>query len=127
MLAEDEIAVLDAPHPAAAWAEAITLDPLQVDCVTTIMLSILDNQCKLGLEEQIALMAVYSVVKHRNGVVLDRTVHQAIERAQQSGDQQTRNEIHELRLYAERAIPSLIMHHFKRFLHESLYGFELQG
>lgn len=125
MLAEDAIALLDAPHPAAAWAEEITLDPLQVDCVTAIMLSIMDNQCELGLEEQIALMAVYSVVKQRNGIVLDRAVHESIERAQESNDRQTSNEIREHRLYAERVIPCQIMHHFKRLLHESLYGFQL--
>jgi hypothetical protein len=127
VLAEESIALLDAPHPAAAWAEEITLDPLQVDCVTTIVLSILDNRCELGLEEQIALMAVYSVVKQRNGVVLDRAVHRSIERAQALRDQQTTREIRELRLHAERVVPCQIMNHFKRLLHESLYGFQLHG
>ncbi|WP_316368559.1 hypothetical protein [Candidatus Thiodiazotropha sp. CDECU1] len=123
MLVENATITFDAPHPAAVWAEAISLDPLQVDCVTTIMLTILDNQCEMGLEEQIALMAIYSVVKHRDGVVLEKAVHQAIERAQVSYDQQITDEIHELRLHAERAIPRQIMRYFKRFLHDSLYGF----
>ncbi|MEW8090616.1 MAG: hypothetical protein AB2784_13415, partial [Candidatus Thiodiazotropha endolucinida] len=99
----------DAPHPAAVWAEAISLDPLQVDCVTTIMLTILDNQCEMGLEEQIALMAIYGVMKHRDGIVLEKAVHQAIERAQLYNDQRITDEIHDLRLYAERAIPRQIM------------------
>jgi hypothetical protein len=113
----------DAPHPAAVWAEAISLDPLQVDCVTTIMLSILDNQCELGLEEQISLMAIYGVMKHRDGVVLEKAVHQVIERAQDSNDQLITDEIHALRLYAERVIPRQVMYYFKRFLYESLYGY----
>ncbi|MET0071518.1 MAG: hypothetical protein ABW096_15895 [Candidatus Thiodiazotropha sp.] len=123
MLVEDAIASFDAPHPAAAWADTITLDPLQVDCVTTLMLSILDNQCEMGLEEQIAVMAVYSVVKHRNGIALEEDVHQAIERAQLLCDQRTTDEIHQHRLQAERMIPKQIMCHFKRFLHDSYYAF----
>ena len=123
MLVENAILSYDAPHPAVVWAEAISLDPLQVDCVTTIMLSILDNQCDMGLEEQISLMAIYGVMKHRDGIVLERAGHQVIERAQESNDQQITDEIHELRLYAERAIPRQVMYYFKRFLHESLYGY----
>jgi hypothetical protein len=123
VLVEDAIMSFDAPHPAAIWAEAISLDPLQVDCVTTIMLSILDNQCELGLEEQISLMAIYGVMKHRDGVVLEKAVHQAIERAQDSNNQQITDEIHALRLYAERVIPRQVMYYFKRFLHQSLYGY----
>ncbi|MEW8159106.1 MAG: hypothetical protein AB2755_08240 [Candidatus Thiodiazotropha endolucinida] len=123
MLVEDAMTSFDAPHPAAVWAEAISLDPLQVDCVTTIMLTILDNQCEMGLEEQIALMAIYGVMKHRDGIVLEKAVHQAIERAQLYNDQRITDEIHELGLYVERAIPRQIMRYFKRFLQESLYGF----
>ncbi|MEW8586934.1 MAG: hypothetical protein AB2531_14325 [Candidatus Thiodiazotropha sp.] len=123
MLVEDAIVAYDAPHPAAVWADTITLDPLQVDCVTALMLSILDNQCEMGLEEQIAVMAVCSVVKHRNGIALEKDVHQAIERAQLLSDQQTTDEIHQHRLQAERVIPKQIRCHFKRFLHDSYYGF----
>jgi hypothetical protein len=123
VLLEDTIVSFEAPHPAAVWAEAISLDPLQVDCVTAIMLSILDNQCEMGLEEQISLMAIYGVVKHRDGLILDQGVHQVIERAQGSNDQQLTDEIHELYLHAERAIPQQVMRYFKRFLNESLYVF----
>jgi hypothetical protein len=123
VLAEEAFLSFDAPHPAAVWAEAISLDPLQVDCVTTIMLSILDNQCDMGLEEQVSLIAIYGVMKHRDGVVLEKAVHQVIERAQDSNDQQTIDEIHALRLYAERVIPRQVMYYFKRLLHESFYGY----
>ncbi|MES9990745.1 MAG: hypothetical protein ABW098_02255 [Candidatus Thiodiazotropha sp.] len=123
MLVEDAIVSYDAPHPAAVWADTISLDPLQVDCVTSLMLSILDNQCEMGLEEQVAVMAVYSVVKHRNGAALEKGVHQAIERAQHLSDQYSTDEIHRLRLRAERLIPRQFMCHFKRFLHDSYYGF----
>jgi hypothetical protein len=123
VLLEDTIVSFDAPHPATVWAETISLDPLQVDCVTTIMLSILDNQCRMGLEEQISLMAIYGVIKHRDGLILGKDIHQAIERAQASNDQRTADEIHALRLHAERVIPQQVMRYFKRFLNESLYVF----
>ncbi|MCU7925364.1 MAG: hypothetical protein KZQ97_02850 [Candidatus Thiodiazotropha sp. (ex Dulcina madagascariensis)] len=114
--------VFDAPHPAAVWAETVSLDPLQVDCVTAVMLTILDNQCKMGLEEQIALMAVYSVVRCRGGLIFDQAVHQTIERAQALNDHQMTDKIHELHLFAENAIPRQVMRYFMRFLRESLYG-----
>jgi hypothetical protein len=123
VLLEDPIVSFDTPHPAAVWAEASSLDPLQVDCVTLIMLSILDNQCDMGLEEQLSLMAIYSVIKHREGLILENDIHQAIERAQVTNDHRTVAEIHALRLHAERVIPQQIMGYFKRFLHESLYVF----
>ncbi|MCM8856378.1 MAG: hypothetical protein LC541_12680 [Candidatus Thiodiazotropha sp.] len=122
MLSKNTKTAFDAPHPAAVWAETISLDPLQIDCVTTVMLTILDNQCKMELEEQIALMAVYSVVKHRSGLILDQSIHQAIERAQALNDYQMTDEIHELRIHAESVIPRQVMRYFKQFLHESLYG-----
>ena len=73
--------IMESPHPAAIWAAEATLDPLQVDCVTAEMLKILDHKCKMPPEEQIAVMAVYSVVKERKGLLLDSTFHDAIEHA----------------------------------------------
>ena len=54
---------IENPHPAAVWAQTAPLDPLQIDCVTAVMLKILDNKCKMLPEQQMALMAVYGVVK----------------------------------------------------------------
>lgn len=114
--------VMETPHPAARWAETAPLDPLQIDCVTAVMLKILDNKCKMNSEEQIALMAVYSVVKQRNGLLFDDSIHKAIAYAMQYGDLASSEQIHELRLHAEQEIPKPVMKHFKRYFRESLYG-----
>jgi hypothetical protein len=114
---------LDSPHPAAIWVESVSLDPLQIDCVTAQMLAILDNHCKLGLEEQITLMAIYNVVKERPGLIFDQSVHQVIEKARTQYDDQVMIEIRELRLSAEYRLPKPVMFHFKRLLAESLNSF----
>lgn len=115
-------AVMETLHPAARWAETAPLDPLQIDCVTAVMLKILDNKCKMSTEEQIALMAVYSVVKERDGLLFDDSMHLAIQTAMQSGGLTSSERIHELRLHAEQEIPKPVMKHFKQYLRESLYG-----
>jgi hypothetical protein len=109
-------------HPAAQWAETAPLDALQIDCVTAVMLKILDNKCKMSAEEQIAMMAVYEVVKHRQGLLLDNAVHQEIESARHCIDPLKSERIHALRLQAEQIIPKPLMKHFKSYLRESLYG-----
>lgn len=113
---------IEIPHPAASWAETAPLDSIQVDCVTAVMLKILDNKCKMQPEEQMALMAVYRVVREREGALFDPSIHQKIEAALQADALISMQQIHELRLYAEKVIPKPIMKHFKAYLRESLYG-----
>ncbi|MBV2091804.1 MAG: hypothetical protein KUF72_13055 [Candidatus Thiodiazotropha sp. (ex Ctena orbiculata)] len=124
MLSKSAIAGLDAPHPAALWVENVSLDPLQIDCVTAQMLAILDNHSKLGLEEQITLIAIYGVVKDRPGLIFDQVVHNIIDKARTQSDARIMQELHDLRLTAEQRIPKQIMRHFKLFLAESLDGFD---
>ncbi|MBT3063304.1 MAG: hypothetical protein KME68_10880 [Candidatus Thiodiazotropha sp. (ex Lucina pensylvanica)] len=113
---------IEAPHPAALWAQTAPLDPLQIDCVTTVMLKILDNKCKMLPEEQMAMMAIYSVVKEKKGQLFDSTIHTRIDEALQVGGSRSLERIHELRLYAEATVPKPVMKHFKSYLRESLYG-----
>ncbi|MEW8505386.1 MAG: hypothetical protein AB2598_01670 [Candidatus Thiodiazotropha sp.] len=113
---------IESPHPAALWAQTAPLDPLQIDCVTTVMLKILDNNCKMLPEEQMAMMAIYSVVKEREGELLDAAIHTQIDEALQIGGSREYECIHELRLQAEAAVPKAVMKHFKNYLRESLYG-----
>jgi hypothetical protein len=122
MKTEQLKAVMETPHPAALWAEEASLDPLQVDCVTTVMLKILDHKCKMSPEEQIALMAIYGVVKHRQGLLLNEEVHQAIHNAMHVSPNVMGERIHQLRQQAEAQIPKPVMKYFKRYLRESLYG-----
>ncbi len=125
MLAKHTGTPLDAPHPAAVGIEKVVLDPIQIDCVTATMLAILDNQCKLDLEEQLAWMAIYSVVRDRGGRIFDETVHQTIDRVREQDDPLMNARVHELHEYAEKHIPKPVMNHFKRFLAESFHGFSM--
>ncbi|MCU7845113.1 MAG: hypothetical protein KZQ93_14885 [Candidatus Thiodiazotropha sp. (ex Monitilora ramsayi)] len=113
---------IETPHPAALWAQTAPLDPLQVDCVTAVMLRILDNKCELAPEEQMALMAVYSVVRERKGLFFDTSIHREIDEALHAAGTVSVDRIHELRLFTEEAIPKPVLKHFKRYLHDSLYG-----
>ncbi|MES9867807.1 MAG: hypothetical protein ABW157_20975 [Candidatus Thiodiazotropha sp. LLP2] len=113
---------IEAPHPAALWAETAPLDPLQIDCVTAVMLKILDNKCKMGAEEQMAMIAIYTVIKERRGLFFEPSIHQEIDSALQADSQISIDQIHDLRLYAEKTIPKPIMKHFKSYLRDSLYG-----
>lgn len=113
---------VDTPHPAALWAQTAPLDAVQIDCVTAVMLKILDNKCKMAPEEQMALMAVYSVVRQRKGILFDSNIHSEIDKALQADGAQSSERIHELRLHAEETIPKPIMKHFKSYLRDSLYG-----
>ncbi|MCU7807693.1 MAG: hypothetical protein KZQ73_07470 [Candidatus Thiodiazotropha sp. (ex Semelilucina semeliformis)] len=113
---------IEAPHPAALWAETAPLDPLQVDCVTAVMLRILDNKCELVPEEQMALMAVYSVVREKKGLLFDVSIHKDIDEALKMRGSDSNDRIHELRLFAEETIPKPVMKHFKSYLRDSLYG-----
>lgn len=122
MKAEQLKTHLEAPHPAALWAVDAPLDPLQIDCVTAVMLKILDHKCKMSPEQQMALIAVYSVVKERSGLLFDASVNAAIESAMHGPESVSSEHIHRLRLQAEEAIPKPVMKHFKRYLRESLYG-----
>ncbi|MCG8023537.1 MAG: hypothetical protein JAZ02_06095 [Candidatus Thiodiazotropha endolucinida] len=129
MKAEDSILSLDSvqatlgePHPAAVWAKQAPLDPTQVDCVTAVILKILDHKCKMGAEEKLALMAVYGVVRKHEGLLFDESVHETIAQAQMKPTSVVAKRIHELRLQAESQIPKPVMKYFKQYLRKSLFS-----
>jgi hypothetical protein len=115
-------AIFEGPHPAAVWAQNAHLNVLQVDCVTAVVLKILDNKCKMNLEEQLAMLAIYRQLRDRQGAMFDEGVHRTIEHALRVSDVRVSRQIHEYRLYAESAIPKPVMKYFKQYLRESLFG-----
>ena len=122
MKAENLNALLESPHPAALWATQAPLDPLQIDCITAVMLKILDKKCKMPPEEQMAVIAIYHEVKDRQSVLFDDSIHAAIHNAMNARLGDSAERIHQLREQAEGMIPKPVMKHFKRYLKESLYG-----
>ncbi len=71
-------------HPATQWARNTPLEPAHLDCVTAIMLKILDSKCKMGAAEKAALTAVYDMVKVQPGQNLGDAVHALIAQARKA-------------------------------------------
>ncbi|OYY94910.1 MAG: hypothetical protein B7Y41_04960 [Hydrogenophilales bacterium 28-61-23] len=110
----------DAAHPAANWARRTVFEPIHLDCVTAIMLKILDAKCKMGAPEKTALTAVYDVIKDRPGQSLDDAVHGLIASARLGADADLAERIHAWRERAEAHIPKPVMKGFKQILRASL-------
>lgn len=107
-------------HPAARWATDTRFEPGQLDCVTAIMLKILDAKCHMGEAEKNALAAVYDVVKDRPGLALGTDIHGLIAAARHHPDGAIAGQIHAQRVHAEAVIPKPVMKGFKQWLRQSL-------
>ena len=116
----DAARVDPAPHPAGAWAQRTEFAPIHLDCVTAIMLKILDAKCKMGAAEKNALAAVYDEVKTRPGQTLGEEVHALIAAARVAATPESSARIHAWRERAEAHIPKPVMKGFKQILRASL-------
>lgn len=99
------------PFPAS-----LPLTPIEVDCVTAVMLKILDGKCKMADGEKTVMEALYDVMKDRPGAVLAPGLHLVIALARAGGDDELREQIYEQRLYAETMISRPVMKGFKAML-----------
>lgn len=111
---------MQAPHPAAAWAEKTEFVPIHVDCIIAIVLKILDNKCKMGMKEKTSLMAIYDVTRTRKGQLFDMAIHQEIEAARLGNSALLAERIHQLRKQAEASIEKPVMKAFKTLLRNAL-------
>jgi hypothetical protein len=50
-----------------AWLELHPLSPIQIDCVVTVMLKILDGKCKMRPAEKIVMTLLYDQIKTKAG------------------------------------------------------------
>lgn len=107
-------------HPATHWARATPFEPAHLDCVTAIMLKILDGKCRMAEAEKTALTAVYDVVRERPGQGLGDAVHALIAQARQGANPALADAIHTWRVRAETQIPKPVMKGFKQLLRASL-------
>lgn len=110
-------------RPAALWAQGVNWSRGDVDCVTAVMLKILDGKCKMQADQQHALAAIYEVTCGREGELFGERVHEHIATAR-GGEQPGANaaRIHAWRLEAEATIPKPVMKAFKAMLREALEG-----
>ena len=93
-------------------------EPVPVDCITTVMLKILDGKCKMLPEEKLLMADLYDQIKHLNVTLLPADIHQLILQAREGMDEKMVEIIYEQRLYAEQAITRPTMKAFKARLRE---------
>jgi hypothetical protein len=107
-------------HPAAKWAMETAFEISQLDCITTIMLKILDGKCKMEEADKNALSAVYDVVKSCLGHNVDGSTHALIATHRSNPSEASSEQIHVWREQAEASIQKPIMKAFKQFLHTNM-------
>lgn len=100
------------------WVEVTPLTSIEVDCVTTVMLKILDGKCKMDKQEKEVMALLYHEVKHRPGSVLDANLHVLIAKADKGMDDELRELIYEKRVLAETMISRPTMKAFKSMLRQ---------
>lgn len=109
-------------HPAAEWAKYQTFSHIEIDCTTAVVLKILDGKCKMLPGEKSAILAIYDVVNPGRSDMFDPVDLQTIQRARNGSGYIVKEQIHELRIYAEAVIPKAVMKKYKARLREGLFG-----
>jgi len=106
-------------HPAALWTQCTELSASDVDCITTIMLKILDGKCKMFPQEKEVITIIYDVTKHQQGNILGEDIHTLIRQARLSMSEDLVEKIYEQRLYAETMVSRPVMKAFKAMLRKN--------
>ena len=106
-----------------AWAKSSELSLEQLDCVTAVVLKILDRKSKLPPHEQEAMLAIYDLLHPSPARHFVKEVHRVIDTALQQPilDEGLAVEIHRLRLLAEALIPKPVMKAFKARLRKEMF------
>lgn len=112
------------PLTPVVWAEQQVLEPIERDCVTAVVLKILDRKCRMSVGEQEAMLALFDVLKHRPGGLFSAEVYHCVEQALEEREllPATAEWIHLFRLEAEAKIPKPVMKSFKARLREELFS-----
>lgn len=107
----------------SAWVANHPLTPSDIDCVTAVMLKILDGKCKMGAVEKVVMAELYDALRGRPGERLGTPEHELIATARQGADEALRNQIYERRVLAETAISRPVMKAFKAMIRSNgLFG-----
>lgn len=104
----------------AAWAAAADFNLQQVDCLTTLMLKILDGKCKMDEDTQTSARVIYEQAHRNRSHLFDPNIHALIQQVFDRPDLLSLRYVHELRQYAESAIPKSVMKGFKQYLWENM-------
>ena len=102
----------------AAWSRQNLHEPTHIDCVTAVMLKILDGKCRMGETEKAVMTVLYELVRDRPGRLLGRETHELIAAARVSCDDSMVMTVYEQRLLAETMISRPVMKAFKALLRQ---------
>jgi len=102
----------------ATWLARHKLSPQQMDCVTAVMLKILDGKCKMNADEKVIMAELYQQTKHQDGLLLGGECHHIISVALAGIDESMKNDIYEMRVLAETRISRPVMKKFKAMIRE---------
>ncbi|PKO89765.1 MAG: hypothetical protein CVU18_02875 [Betaproteobacteria bacterium HGW-Betaproteobacteria-12] len=102
----------------ASWVQTHALTPSDIDCITTVMLKILDGKCKMGSVEKIVMAQLYDAVQHRDGERFGGEYHWLIARARAAAEEELKNLLYEKRVLAETMLSRPVMKAFKAMLRE---------
>lgn len=98
------------------WLAANPLTPDEVDCVTAVMLKILDGKCKMPEGEKPLIVALYDAALGQPGQRFGPSEHALIARARVHADDALRQTLYECRVLAETAISRPVMKTFKAMI-----------
>jgi hypothetical protein len=102
----------------ASWVRTHVLTASDIDCITTVMLKILDGKCKMDGVEKIVMTQLYDAVQHRDGERFGGEYHRLIASARQATGEELRDHIYEKRLLAETMLSRPVMKAFKAMIRE---------
>ncbi len=100
--------------------------PVQIDCITCLMLKILDGKCKMSAGEKTRIEELYNKTCTFSGLNLGAKHHQLIAKARRARgkdavEEALKEEIYEQRLYGETMISRPVMKNFKARLRKKGY------
>lgn len=95
------------------WLQGAQLSGAEVDCITAVMLKILDCKCKMPEHERQIMAALYGLSKHLTGKHLGERYHQLIATALVDGSESMLATVYETRVLAETQISRPVMKAFK--------------
>ncbi|MEM0910550.1 MAG: hypothetical protein AAGJ37_06215 [Pseudomonadota bacterium] len=100
----------------SAWVMHSALNLAEIDCVTAVMLKILDGKCKMNENESRIMTALYDATKDKKGAHLNNEYHAMIATARNSMPNCKSSlieQIYEKRVLAETQISRPVMKAFK--------------
>lgn len=100
----------------AHWLQMHVLTASDIDCITAVMLKILDGKCKMGGIEKIVMEQLYDAVRHRDGERLGGDYHRLIASARTTAGEEMKNHIYEQRVLAETMLSRPVMKAFKAMI-----------